>query len=648
MDKQVFFLLLCVISVAFISNAEGEPEVFMTTINPNSVDNQQDEEINFEGDCSICNEEQLGYFYWNSSIDGVLNEGSNPAEINFMLLSSNFHTGNHNVTFQVSDNDGVWSSINDNSTATLSVAGRDGGGDGDGSVTVNFAITPPSFHLGETARFEACTEMQPEPQPCHGDINADLGFEWEIQWEGEEDWSYLDNREAFDYVNFVEGNHIVKLTIADNSDGSEASDTLEIIVLPPIPNVSISGNEQVTIKEGESLSLTATCSDNKNEEIDCTYEWEIWESKDNGGLLYTFSTQSIILDELTNEINQYDVMARGADESGTNSQWALVYITVNPPNQGPSASIAISPDSLGGLTPEYYQFDNLTFSSANSNDPDGQIVEFNWWFNNEIVSTSATWASTFAETGIYQVKLEVQDDSGVWSSKVSTNFKIIENTPPSVQLTITELSSSGFNFTGSATDAEGTIVSFEWLVDGEVISNLQNTTWTAANTGTYTVTFRAKDDGGLWSESSKEIQATIIEKKNFVATFSSKNIYPSDSFTIDFSNTTGAVDYFEIVVTSPNGSRKTYETTASAYSILFDTKGTYALDITVIWEDGVAQEGLSDWYGPTVYVGTDDGDEKADDGVPETLSDEDTGLPSVSIFVSVIIASIVAISRRQR
>ena len=647
MHKQVFFLLVCVISVAFLSNAEGEPEVFMTTINPNSVDNQQDEEVSFEGDCNVCTEEQLGYFYWNSSIDGVLNEGSNSAEINFMLLSSNFHTGEHNITLQVSDIDGAWSSITDNSTATLNVAGRDGGGGGDGSVTVNFAITPPSFHLGESARFEACTEMQPEPQPCHGDINADLDFNWEIQWEGEDNWSYLDNREAFNYVNFIEGNHVVKLTITDNSDGSEASDTSEIIVLPPIPNVSISGNEQVIIKEGESLSLTATCYDNKNQEIDCTYEWEVWESKDNGDLLYTFSTQSIVLDELTNEINQYDVMARGADESGTNSQWALVYVTVNPPNQAPSASITISPDSLGGLTPEYYQFDNLTFSSANSNDPDGQILEFHWWFNNEIVSTSATWTSSFAETGIYQVKLEVKDDSDVWSSKVSTNFKIIENTPPSIQLSITELSSSSFNFNGSATDAEGTIVSFQWLVDGEVISNLQNTTWAAVNTGKYSVTFRAKDDGGLWSESSKEIQATIIDKKNFVATFSSKNINPGESFTIDFSNTTGAVEYFEIVVTSPNGSRETYETTASTYSIIFDNKGTYALDITVIWADGIEQEGLSDWYGPTVYVGTDDED-KANEESLETPSDEDTGLPSVSIFASVIIASIVAMSRRQR
>ena len=649
MHKQVFFLLVCVISIAFLSNAEGEPEVFMTTINPNSVDNQQDEEISFEGDCNICTEDELGYFYWNSSIEGVLHEGSNPTEINFMLLSSNFHTGEHNVTLQVGDNDGIWSSITDNSTATLNVAGRDEGGGGDGSVTVNFAITPPSFHLGETARFEACTEMQPEPQPCHGDINADLGFEWEIQWEGEDNWSYLDNREAFDYVNFVEGNHVVKLTITDNSDGSEASDTLEIIVLPPIPNVSISGNEQVTIKEGESLVLTATCYDNKNEEVDCTYEWEIWESKDNGDLLYTFTTQSITLDELTNEVNQYDVMARGIDESGTNSQWALVFVTVNPPNQEPSATITISPESLGGLTPEYYQYSNLTFNSANSNDPDGSLVAFNWWFNNEIVSTSENWVSSFYETGIYQVKLEVKDDSGVWSSKVSTNFKIIENTEPKVDFTFEQIGNS-FVFNSTSSDLEGYIASYLWwnYEDLSAFSTEENFTWNPEESGTYSITFRATDDGGRSSEITKIIEVKLVEKKNFVATFSSKNINPGDSFIIDFSNTTGSVEYFEIVVTSPNGSRETYETTAFAYTIVFDNKGTYALDITVIWEDGDAQEGLSDWYGPTVYVGTDDEEEKVDDGAPETPSEEDTGLPSISILVSVIIASLVAISRRQR
>ena len=207
MQKTLFSFFLFVVTIVFLSNVEGEPEVLMVDINPDNVDNQQDEEINFDGDCNICNEQVLSYFYWNSSIDGILHEGSNPMNINFVLSSSTFHTGEHIVTLQVRDNNGTWSLINTESTAVLNVAGRDD--DGGGDISVNFAITPPSLHLGETARFEACTEMQPDPQPCVGDINPDLSFNWEIQWEGETNWSYIGNQEAFDYVNFEEGECIM-------------------------------------------------------------------------------------------------------------------------------------------------------------------------------------------------------------------------------------------------------------------------------------------------------------------------------------------------------------------------------------------------------------------------------------------------------
>ena len=645
MRKQLFSVFLFVISIVFLSSVEGEPEVLMVSINPSDVDNQQEEEITFEGDCNVCNEEQLSYFYWNSSISGVLREGSNHMDLNFIAMSSSFPTGEHNITLQVQDNTSAWSEINDESTAVLNVAGRDDPGSGD--ITVNFAITPPSLHLGETARFEACTEMQPDPQPCHSDIDADLDFNWEIQWEGETNWSYLGNQEAFDYVNFEEGTHIVRLTITDNSDDSEASDTQEIVILPPIPSVSVSISDQVTIKEGQTLDISATCYDNKDEEIECTYVWEIWEDKANGDLLYTFDTKDISLTDLTTEINKYDVMVQGTDASDTTSQWVHVFVTVNPPNENPSASITISPDSLGGLTPEYYQYSDMTFSSANSNDPDGIIVAYNWWFNNEIVSTDFTWSSSFADTGIYQVKLEVQDDNGVWSSKVSTNFKIIENTAPTVDFTFEQLGNS-FVFNSTSSDSEGSVTSFEWLIDNEVISNQENCTWVSSSSGTYTVTFRAMDDGGLWSETSKTIESTFAEQKNFVAKFSSKNIQPGETFTIDFSNTTGNVDYYEIIVNNPNGSKDKYETTTVAYTLIFENKGTYTLDITVIWADGEPQGGLSDWYGPTIYVGTDGEEEKTDTGIPEPSAEEDAGLPSLSILVALIVTSLVAISRRQR
>jgi hypothetical protein len=649
MRVQLIFVFLFAVSIASLSNVSGEPEILMVSVNPENVDNQQDEEISFDGDCNICNEDELAYFYWNSSIAGVLSEGSSPANINFIAISSSFVTGDHNITLQVRDNNGTWSENTDEFTVLLNVAGRD---DDDG-ITVNFAITPPSIHLGETARFESCQEMQPEPQPCVEDINPDLDFNWEIQWDGETNWSYLGNQEGFDYIDFQEGTHAVQLTITDNSSGDSASDVSEIIVLSPIPSVLISAPNQVNIKEGQNLTLSATCYDNEMLEIVCNYEWEIWEDESNGDLLYTFDTQHIDVGDLTNEINKYDVMVRGIDGSETYSQWVHVFVTVNPPNQSPSAGITILPNSLGGLTPEYYQFSELTFSSSSSNDPDGNIVVYNWWFNNELVSSTNNWVSSFNETGIYQVKLEVQDDNGVWSSKVSTNFKIIANTPPTIDFTI---SGEGFSFVfnSSATDLEGTVVQFEWLIgwsegNQTIISYEQNSTWTTNQTGIYTVTFRAMDDGGLWSEASETFESKVMEQKNFVALFSSKNIEPGETFHIDFSETTGSVEKFVIVVNYPDSSQESHETSNSKYTLLFEEKGKYMLDVTVIWADGVPQDGLADWYGPTVYVGVDDSidDSEPEDKIPEP-DEEESGLPSISLVLVLTVTLLVAVSRRQR
>ena len=649
MRVQLFFVFLFAVSIAVLSNVSAEPEILMMDVNPENVDNQQDEEISFDGDCNICNEEELAYFYWNSSIAGVLNEGSSPTNINFVAVSSSFVTGDHNITLQVRDNNGTWSEITEEFTVLLYVAGRD---DEEG-ITVNFAITPPSIHLGESARFEACQEMQPEPQPCVDDINPDLDFNWEIQWDGETNWSYLGNQEGFDYVDFQEGTHAVQLTITDNSNGESASDVSEISVLSPIPSAAISGPDQVIIKEGQSLDLSAICYDNMMEEIDCDYEWEIWEDESNGDLLYTFDTQDISVSDLTNEINKYDVMVRVIDDSGTYSMWVHVFVTVNPPNQVPFGGITILPNSLGGLTPEYYQFTELTFSSSSSNDPDGNIVAYNWWFNNELVSSTNNWVSSFNETGIYQVKLEVQDDNGVWSSKVSTNFKIIANTPPTIDFTI---SGEGFSFVfnSSATDLEGTVVQFEWLIrwnegNQTIISYEQNYTWTTNQTGIYTVTFRAMDDGGMWSEASETFESKVMEQKNFVALFSSKNIEPGETFNIDFSETTGSVEKFVIVVNYPDSSQESHETSNSKYTLLFEEEGKYMLDVTVIWADGVPQDGLADWYGPTVYVGVDDSidDSEPEDKIPEP-DGEESGLPSISLVLALAVTLLVAVSRRQR
>ena len=72
------------------------------------------------------------------------------------------------------------------------------------------------------------------------------------------------------------------------------------------------------------------------------------------------------------------------------------------------------------------------------------------------------------------------------------------------------------------------------------------------------------------------------------------------------------------------------------------------MDVEVDWADGIAQEGLADWYGPTIKVG-DGGSSTTTDssGTYETTLTEDD-LPSVPFIAALLISSIVAIARRQR
>ena len=641
-----YFLILAlalVISALVSSDATAEPEVYMVELAPDTVDNQQEEDVSFNSDCSVCNGEGLTYFYWNSSIDGVLASGSEGH--NVVLSSAEFSTGEHTITFQVRDNNSEWSVESDSSSTILTVSGRDDGGSD--TITVNFGIDPPTLHIGETATFRACSEMYPEPQPCVDDPDANLDFNWEVLWNNEGSWSYIGNSEMFTFTDLQQGTHTVKLSIT--YQGDTANDTQQMVVLPPIPQMAIDFTDGDSIKEGEILEINAQCLDNNQDEIECEYYWEVWDNDGNPDLLFTLTGSLISVSNLTNAMGSYEILFRSQDnEHGIYSSYYQVIVNVLPPNEIPLALISISPESLGGLTPEYYQFSMLTFTSS-SVDSDGNIVSFNWYdSSNVLLSTEAQFSSTFNETGIYQMKLEVEDDSGAWSSKTSTNFKIITNTAPSVDFAYS-FDGGMYTFNSSASDLEGFISSYQWSINGMEYSNGENITWTANKTGTYTITLEVTDDGGMKSTISKDIDVKIVEMKNFAALFSSKNIEVGGNFEIDFSQTTGDFDYFEIKVLYPNGTSMKYtvKDNSANFSITFDRAGSYPIDVKVIWIDGV-DRGLDDFYGPTVNVGQEGSSSEGENGAEETSTESSDDLPSLSLLVSVLLLSIIAVSRRQR
>ena len=642
-----YFIILAfmlVVSVFLSADVDAEPQVTLVLVDPDTIDNQQEEDVSFNAECSVCDGEGLTFFYWNSSLDGVLSQGTE--EHNIVLSSSDFSLGDHIITFQVRDEDEIWSPETDDSRTTLVVSGKEN----EGEIEVNFDFQPPVVNLGQSLNFRACNEMFPQAQPCVDDDSAELQFFWEVDWNNEGNWTYIGDLESFSYTNLQEGTHTVKLSIT--YDGETANDTQELIVLPPIPELSFNFTSGESIKEGENLVIGASCFDNNQVELNCEYYWEVWDDDDNPDLLFELLGSSITVSNLTNSIGSYEFILWAKDnETNIFSTYYEFIVKVEPPNVNPIASIMISPDSLGGLTPHYYQYSILTFISTSS-DPDGNILMYKWYFNNEVISEENQFSRSFNETGpngiIHQIKLEVQDDDGVWSSRISTNFKIIPNSAPSVDF-IFSSEESMYMFNSSVSDAEGNISVYQWSINGEFYSNDENITWTANETGTYTITLEVTDDGGMKSVISKDIAVKITEMKNFIATFGSKNIDIGESFEINFSQTTGDFDYFEIKVLYPNGTSLKYivEDKSVNFSLEFDEVGNYPIDVSVIWKDGI-DRGLDDFYGPTVNVGQDssnsDGESKAD----ETLTESSDDLPSLSVLVSVLLISIMAVSRRQR
>ena len=92
MRFELIFGILFVVSILFLAQASAEPEVLMVSVSPGSVDNQVEQEVNFDADCTVCNEE-LEYFFWNSSIDGVLASDSDHMKLSFVMGSTLFTTG---------------------------------------------------------------------------------------------------------------------------------------------------------------------------------------------------------------------------------------------------------------------------------------------------------------------------------------------------------------------------------------------------------------------------------------------------------------------------------------------------------------------------------------------------------------------------
>jgi PKD repeat protein len=157
----------------------------------------------------------------------------------------------------------------------------------------------------------------------------------------------------------------------------------------------------------------------------------------------------------------------------------------------------------------------VNFSSAGSNDPDGNIASYAWDFGDGAASSTANPSHSYAAAGSYTVTLTVTDNEGTIGSD-STTATITDpdqppaNVPPTANAngpyTGTTVNAVNFSSTGS-NDPDGNIVAFSWDFGDGATSNQVNPSHTYTAVGTYTVTLAVTDNDD--ATGTNETTATI-------------------------------------------------------------------------------------------------------------------------------------------
>ena len=84
------------------------------------------------------------------------------------------------------------------------------------------------------------------------------------------------------------------------------------------------------------------------------------------------------------------------------------------------------PPSVGfWKTPDYPKPGEAVLFWSTSEDPDGEIVEWHWWFGDGSEGYGEEVEHTYSESGVYNVVLEVTDDDGATSSASTSGWGII-------------------------------------------------------------------------------------------------------------------------------------------------------------------------------------------------------------------------------
>jgi len=188
-----------------------------------------------------------------------------------------------------------------------------------------------------------------------------------------------------------------------------------------------------------------------------------------------------------NKTTVYDFQAGGKNSIGEG--WGEIENFTTAANQQPVA-IIVAVNSADKKS-------DVTFDGSTSYDPDGDIVNYTWDFDDGVIGYGSVVTHQFQTSGAFTVTLHVTDDDGDTDTTVH-QITINNNAPVAVISVDNQYIQPGgtvtFDGTGSS-DPNGDSLTYEWkLGDGTVIGTDAVITYTFNDPGNFMVILTVTDD----------------------------------------------------------------------------------------------------------------------------------------------------------
>jgi hypothetical protein len=287
------------------------------------------------------------------------------------------------------------------------------------------------------------------------------------------------------------GTYIFRLSVTDNKGASAFDDVTVIVNSPPV--ASVGADFKITLPTN-SLSVQGTASD-----VDGTivsYSWKM--TTGTVGTLSGINTSKLTATGLVEGPYVFRMTVKD-DRGASKFDDVKIYVLADPnPNNLPVADAGA--DNLISLPT------NSVSLTGSGSDSDGTISSYTW---SKVSGGTATLsgASTAAlsctnlEAGAYVFRLTVTDNrGGIDSDDVS----VIVNSPPMVSVgadfSLT-LPTNSLSVQGTASDTDGTIVSYSWKMTTGTIATLSGITTSKLTAtdlveGSYVFRLTVKDNFG--------------------------------------------------------------------------------------------------------------------------------------------------------